>query len=110
MSDYKAITTRMISVEPGKVRQILPTGNVKVDSEPLHLVEGIDRGKNCVVVSLESGPNQTITDHALNLQTARDLMVDLIGAMVAVGDPIALTLRDRLPHSVEDIPLEYRRR
>jgi len=107
---YKAITTRVVSVEPGKVENVLPTGNVMVDSEPLSLVEGCDRDVNSVVVSLESGPNQTMTDHALNIGSARVLMVDLIGALIAAGDPIALTLRDSMPHSIDDIPAEYRRK
>jgi len=108
MSDYKAITTRVISVEPGRVKCILPSGNVKVDSESLNLVGDIDKTRNCVVVSLESGPNQTSTDHALNIGSARDLMVDLIGSLIAAGDPIALTLSDLMPQSVDDIPAEYR--
>lgn len=109
MSNYKAITTRPVSVEPGRVKRILPTGNVRVESEPLSVIEDVDTSRNCVIMSLESGPNQTLTDHALNKDAARNLMLDLLGALVAVGDPIALTMRDSMPLSVDDIPVEYRR-
>jgi len=105
---FKAIRTSVVNVEPGRVLQIFPNKNVCVDTESLSSVRDCDKGRNCVVLSLESGPNSTLTDHVLTNKTACDLLIDLIGSLSALGNPIALTLRDFLPTSIDDIPMEYR--
>ena len=105
---FKALKTNLLSVEPGRIIKVFPTSNVTVESEPLSQIKFIDKGKDCVVVSFVSCPNNTMTDHALDESTSVDLFLSLIGALCAIGNPVALTLRDRLPQSLEDIPAEYR--
>jgi hypothetical protein len=105
---YKAIRTSVVSVESGKVLQVFPNKNVIVETEAFGTIKGIDKSKNCIVLSLESGPNSSITEHALNKNEAIGLLLDLIGSLSAMGDPIALMLKDSLPNSIDDIPMEYR--
>jgi hypothetical protein len=104
---YKAIKTSVLSVEPGRV--IKDNDNtITVSSEPLSTIHKIDKKKDCVVLSLASGPNGSITDHVLDINNAEDLFIGLLGALCAAANPIALTLRDSLPLRIEDIPIEYR--
>lgn len=104
---YKAISTTVLSVEPGNIIHS-GTSNVEVKTEPLSTIKKVDRRRDCVVISLSSGPNGSITDHVLNINNAEDLFIGLLGSLCAVANPIALTLRDSLPLTIEDIPLEYR--
>jgi predicted nucleic acid-binding protein len=103
---YRAIRTSIVSVEPGKVLKVFPNKNASVETEPLTM---LGRGnKNCVVLSLESGPNSTLTDHVLCREHACNLLLDLMGALCVLGNPIALMLKDNLPTSIDDIPIKYR--
>jgi hypothetical protein len=106
--NYKGITTRVVSVEPGRVVGVHPNKNVSVETQPLSMVDGIDLDRNCVVVSLESGPGQSTTDHAFNLDESEDLLLGLIAGLSAVGNPLALMIADRFPSSYDEIPEEYR--
>jgi hypothetical protein len=105
---YKAIRTSVLSVEPGKVVKIFPNKNISVETEPVNAIKEVDRTRNCVVLSLDSGPNSTITEHALSKKASVELLLDLIGALSTMGEPISSTLRDSLPRSIDDIPMEYR--
>jgi len=84
---FKAFATKVVSVEPGRAET--RGGRVFVEAEPLSTIEDVEQGRNCVVVSLESGPQGTITDHAFNRQQARALLVGLVGSLNASGDPFA---------------------
>lgn len=100
---FKAIRSSVVSVEPGKVVQVFPTKNCLVESEPLSQIGDIDKKRDCIVVSLESGPNNTIIDYVFNIEGSQDLLLLLMGSLCATGDPLALTLRDALPKSIEDL-------
>jgi len=83
---FKAFATKVVSVEPGQSET--SGGRVFVESESLSTIEDVDK-MNCVVVSLESGLQGTITDHALNKQQAHILLIGLLGSLNASGDPFA---------------------
>ena len=104
---YKAIKTSILSVEPGKVIKD-GSKSVVVQSESLSTIHEVDKRRNCVVMSLASGPNNSITDHVLDINNAEDLFIGLLGCLCATANPVALTLRDCLPLKIDDIPLEYR--
>ena len=108
MSEYKAIATRMVSVEPGKVTRAHPNKNVSVQTESLGMMEGFDPNFNCIVASFESGPEGTLTEHAFKWHEAEHLLLDLVGSLAACGHPLALMMADQMPNSIEEIPEEYR--
>jgi hypothetical protein len=70
MNDYKAITTKLVGVEPGKVTKIHPNKNVSVITESPFMIEKIDPTNDCVVATFESGPEGTMTEHAFNMNEA----------------------------------------
>jgi hypothetical protein len=98
----------VLSVEPGRVLEVFPNKNISVETEPINAIKEVDKTRNCIILSLSSGPNSTIIEHALSKKSGVDLLLDLIGSLCAMGEPISLTLRDNLPRSVDDIPVEYR--
>lgn len=98
---FNAIPTQLVNVEPGKVCST-KGGTAQVESESYRILTEPMTDANCIVVSLQSGPNGTMTDHALNISNARQLFGDLLGSLTAIGDPLGIMLtaflRQHTPH------------
>ena len=100
---YRALKTKVVGIEPGRIVENHSNGSIQVETEPLSCVDSVDTEKDTVVITLESGSTSTFSEHAICKRSARNLMLDLMASLMAMGDPVALSLWNNLPESEDDL-------